>query len=72
MKSSFLSVRLGVGGDLQGGGHHAGFILGEPPKEEWTLVPPDGGWGWLVLGGKLFSIDFVNIIVNRLIVTRIF
>ena len=52
MKSSFLSVRLGVGGDLQGGGHHAGFILGEPPKEEWTLVPPDGGWGWLVLGGK--------------------
>uniref|UniRef100_A0A146KNZ0 Monocarboxylate transporter 12 n=1 Tax=Lygus hesperus TaxID=30085 RepID=A0A146KNZ0_LYGHE len=22
-------------------------------KEEWQLVPPDGGWGWLVLGGTL-------------------
>lgn len=27
--------------------------------EEWELVPPDGGWGWLILGGSML----VNILV---------
>ncbi|XP_073981886.1 solute carrier family 16 member hermes isoform X2 [Rhodnius prolixus] len=29
-------------------GCNSGFI-----GEEWVKVPPDGGWGWLVLGGTL-------------------
>lgn len=27
--------------------------------KDWELVPPDGGWGWLVLGGSML----VNLLV---------
>lgn len=26
-----------------------------PPEKDWELVPPDGGWGWLILAGAFNS-----------------
>ncbi|XP_077283467.1 solute carrier family 16 member hermes [Arctopsyche grandis] len=51
-------VRLGVDNDVKRP-VFAGFTVGDPPKEEWILVPPDGGYGWLVLAGAML----VNILV---------
>lgn len=31
----------------------------EDDEKDWELVPPDGGWGWLILAGSML----VNLLV---------
>lgn len=34
----------------------------QEPEKDWELVPPDGGWGWLILAGAFntFSIHLAE------------
>lgn len=34
-----------------------------PPEKDWELVPPDGGWGWLILAGPLNRFSYARHIV---------
>lgn len=34
-----------------------------PPEKDWELVPPDGGWGWLILAGEFNRFSYARVYV---------